>query len=326
MSTVFRVEKNGNFTIMSNYHLKDRRLTYKAKGLLSEMLSLPPDWDYTLNGLAVIANDGIDSVRSAIKELEKYGYLVRFQRRDEHGRMSVNEYAVYENPELNPNYTPSESDNAAQAAPKKCSAKRKTSSTKTIEKNADFSRSPSLENPITENSSTENPTPRTYNKLNTKKSITEKSNHSITRAARADRIDGNGVQENIVFSVEERDYYREVIREHIDYEYFYENRNLPKSPSIKRIDELVEIMTDVVCSKKRTIRANGDDLPQRAVRERFLSIDSSHIEYVLDALNKNTTAIKNIRAYIITALYNAPSTIDSYFTGLVNHDLYGGRR
>ena len=104
MSTVFRVEKNGNFTIMSNYHLKDRRLTYKAKGLLSEMLSLPPDWDYTLTGLALIANDGIDSVRSAVKELEKYGYLVRFQRRDEHGRMSVNEYAVYENPELNPNY------------------------------------------------------------------------------------------------------------------------------------------------------------------------------------------------------------------------------
>ena len=157
MSTVFRVEKNGNFTIMSNYHLKDRRLTYKAKGLLSEMLSLPPDWDYTLNGLAVIANDGIDSVRSAIKELEKYGYLVRFQRRDERGRMSVNEYAVYENPELNPNYTPSESGNAVQAAPKKYSAKRKTASTKTIEKNAAFSRSPSLENPITENSSTENP-------------------------------------------------------------------------------------------------------------------------------------------------------------------------
>lgn len=155
MSTVFRAEKNGSFTIMSNYHLKDRRLTYKAKGLLSEMLSLPPDRDYTPGGLAVIANDGIDSVRSAIKEPEKYGYLVRFQRRDERGRMSVNEYAVYENPEPNPNYTPpesaNESDNAAQAAPKKCSAKRRTSSTKTIERNADFSRSPSSENPITKN-------------------------------------------------------------------------------------------------------------------------------------------------------------------------------
>ena len=74
MSTVFRVEKNANYTVMANYHLKDRRLSYKAKGLLSEMLSLPPDWDYTLSGLAVIAADGLDGVRSAVRELEKYGY------------------------------------------------------------------------------------------------------------------------------------------------------------------------------------------------------------------------------------------------------------
>ncbi len=67
MSTVFRVEKNRNYTVMSNVHLKDRNLSYKAKGVLSVMLSLPPDWDYTLNGLAVIANDGIDSVRRALK-------------------------------------------------------------------------------------------------------------------------------------------------------------------------------------------------------------------------------------------------------------------
>ena len=98
MSTVFRVEKNANYTVMANYHLKDRRLSYKAKGLLSEMLSLPPDWDYTLSGLAVIAADGLDSVRSAIRELEMFGYLVRYQSRDERGRMSVNEFIVYENP------------------------------------------------------------------------------------------------------------------------------------------------------------------------------------------------------------------------------------
>ncbi len=88
MSTVFRVEKTANYTVMSNCHLKDRRLPYKAKGLMSEMLSLPPDWDYTLSGFAVIAKDGVDSVRTAVHELEKYGYLVRSQKRDERGRMS----------------------------------------------------------------------------------------------------------------------------------------------------------------------------------------------------------------------------------------------
>lgn len=311
MSTVFRVEKTANYTVMSNYHLKDRRLSYKAKGLLSEMLSLPPDWDYTLSGLAVIANDGIDSVRSAVKELEKYGYLVRYQRRDERGRMSVNEYTVYENPEQNPDYKPSENDVIAPGKSKSGSVKRK---------------SPSLENPITVNSSTEKSSAGTYNKLNTNKSITKKSNHSIFRAPRGDENDGIDVHQEENFSSSEREFYREVIRENIDYDYFYENRKNPKSPDIKRIDELVSIMTDVVCSKRKTVRANGEDLPQKSVKERFLCIDSGHIEYVLDALDKNTTAIKNIRAYLITTLYNAPETIDSYFTGLVNHDLYGGRR
>ncbi|MDD6059658.1 MAG: helix-turn-helix domain-containing protein [Ruminococcus sp.] len=74
MSTVFRVEKSSNYTVMSNFHMMDYTLSYKAKGILSEILSLPPTWDYTLAGLAALANDGIDSVRSGIKELENSGY------------------------------------------------------------------------------------------------------------------------------------------------------------------------------------------------------------------------------------------------------------
>ena len=108
MSTVFRVEKTANYTVMSNTHLKDRRLSYKSKGLLSVILSLPPDWDYTITGLAVIAADGVDSVKTAIKELEQYGYVTRTQLRDERGRMAQNEYRVYENPTDNPDYVPSE--------------------------------------------------------------------------------------------------------------------------------------------------------------------------------------------------------------------------
>lgn len=104
MLTVFRVEKNANYTVIANIHLKDRRLSYRAKGLLSVMLSLPPEWDYTLKGLAVIVSDDVDSVRAAIRELEKYGYLMHRCSRDERGRMSVNEYRVYENPADNPDF------------------------------------------------------------------------------------------------------------------------------------------------------------------------------------------------------------------------------
>ncbi len=84
MSTVFRVEKTSNYTVMSNYHMMDHSLSYKAKGILSEILSLPPTWDYTLAGLASLANDGIDSVRSGVNELEKSGYVNRMQTRDEY--------------------------------------------------------------------------------------------------------------------------------------------------------------------------------------------------------------------------------------------------
>lgn len=147
MSTVFRVEKTTNYTVMSNIHLKDRRLTYKAKGLMSEMLSLPPDWDYTLAGLAVISNDGVDSVRSAVRELERYGYLARSQKRDRLGRMSVNEFVVYEDPSKNPHYTPDEKSNGGSDI---------ENSIENTSNGSVKAKSPSLENPTTVKNIVEN--------------------------------------------------------------------------------------------------------------------------------------------------------------------------
>ncbi len=98
MSEVFRVEKTGNYTVMSNYHLRDERLTLKAKGLLCYILSLPDDWDYTMDGLQAKHPDGITAIRSCIKNLEKAGYLRRRQTIDSNGRFSKSEYFVYEKP------------------------------------------------------------------------------------------------------------------------------------------------------------------------------------------------------------------------------------
>ena len=95
---VFRIEKTKDYTVMSNYHLKDRELSCKACGLLSKMLSLPEDWDYTTRGLATICKDGVDSIGSALKELETRGYLVRKRLRDEKGRIRDTEYVIYETP------------------------------------------------------------------------------------------------------------------------------------------------------------------------------------------------------------------------------------
>ena len=92
---VFRIEKTRDYTVMSNYHLRDRSLSLKAKGLLSLMLSLPEDWDYTMKGLARICKDGIDSISGGIRELESHGYLVRARVRNENGQLGSIEYTIF---------------------------------------------------------------------------------------------------------------------------------------------------------------------------------------------------------------------------------------
>ena len=132
---VFRVEKTKDFTIMSNYHLRDKNLSLKAKGLLSQMLSLPEEWDYTLAGLAHINKESKDAIRTAILELEKTGYLTRHQTTTEGGRFGCNEYVIRERPVLH---------------------------------------EPSPENPLTVNSQTESTTLENPTQLNTNSSKTEK--------------------------------------------------------------------------------------------------------------------------------------------------------
>lgn len=96
---VFRVERTRDYTVMSNHHLRNKELTLKAKGLLSQMLSLPEDWDYTLKGLAAINRESIDAIRTAVLELEQAGYIVRSRVRDERGCLRACDYIVYERPQ-----------------------------------------------------------------------------------------------------------------------------------------------------------------------------------------------------------------------------------
>ncbi len=101
---VMRVHKNANYTIMSNHHFKEKKMSLKAKGLLSLMLSLPDDWDYSINGLATLSKDGKDSVMSALKELETFGYLKRTRVVNELGQFKGYDYDIYEHPqETQPN-------------------------------------------------------------------------------------------------------------------------------------------------------------------------------------------------------------------------------
>ena len=289
---VFRIEKTRDYTVMSNYHLRDRALSLKAKGLLSLMLSLPEDWDYTMKGLARICKDGIDSISGGIRELETHGYLVRARVRNENGQLGSIEYTILEQPK-EPTQTP---------APIR---------EKPIRENP-IQAKPMLDAPIQENPAQLNKEESSNYPSRTDLSNTEISSPILSSpSAPGERIGQDRMRE--------RESYREIILENINYDILTQDEKLDRD----RLDELVELMVDTVCSNREMIRIAGDDYPAEVVRSRFLKLNASHIEYVLDRMRENTTYVRNIKEYLLAALYNAPVTMDSYYTFLVNHDLYG---
>ena len=306
---VFRVERNTGYTVMSNHHLRNKELTLKAKGLLSQMLSLPEDWDYTLAGLSHINREKIDAIREAVKELEKAGYIVRSRERDEKGRLRGADYVIYEQPQ------PKEPEAATS------SEQPPTSDLPTLD-------NPTLEKPTQEKPTLENPTQLNKDISSKEQSITDlSSTHSIPfhslnplpyeqdEAATPPERKRTEAKTNSAIEI-----YREIIKDNIDYDILIQDPKMDKD----RLDEIVEIMLETVCTARKTIRIAGDDYPAELVKSKFMKLNSSHVEFVLDCMRENTTKIRNIKQYLKAVLFNAPSTIDSYYTALVNHDLYGG--
>lgn len=295
---VFRIEKTRDYTVMANHHLRNTKLSLKAKGLLSLMLSLPEDWDYTTKGLAKICKDGVDSICSTVNELEEHGYVIRERIRNAKGQLTDIQYTILEQPKP---------PQPGQGKPKQ--------------------ENPVLDSPVLGTPKQEEPEQGNPAQLNTKKSSnqglnTDLSNTEVSNPIRSNpyedepqAADGMGTGTRSA-----REIYREIILENIEYRHLVQNNQIDR----ERLDELVELIVDTVCSARKTIRIAGDDYPAEVVKSRFMKLDSSHIEYVLSSMQENTTYVRNIKKYLLAALYNAPSTISSYYTSLVNHDLYGG--
>ena len=317
---VFRVERNTGYTVMSNHHLRNKELSLKAKGLLSQMLSLPEDWDYTLAGLSHINREKIDAIREAVKELEKAGYIVRSRERDEKGRLRGADYVIYEQPQ------PKEPEAATS------SEQPPTSDLPTLE-------NPTLDNPTLDNPTLEKPTlekPTLENPTQLNKDISSKE-QSITDLSSTHSIPFHSLnplpyeQDEAATPPERKrteaktnsaiEIYREIIKDNIDYDILIQDPKMDKD----RLDEIVEIMLETVCTARKTIRIAGDDYPAELVKSKFMKLNSSHVEFVLDCMRENTTKIRNIKQYLKAVLFNAPSTIDSYYTALVNHDFYGSK-
>ena len=289
---VFRIEKTRDYTVMANHHLRNTKLSLKAKGLLSLMLSLPENWDYTTRGLAKICKDGVDSICSAVNELEEHGYVRRERIRNAKGQLTDIQYTILERPE--PPLPEQEK--------------------------------PKQENPVLGNPDLEEPEQENPAQLNTKKSSNQPSKKDLSSTdisipIRSNPLEGepqaaDGIGTDTRSA---REIYREIILENIEYESLCQTHWIERD----RLDEIVELIVDTVCSARKTIRIAGDDFPADVVKSRFMKLDYSHIEYVISSMQDNTTYVRNIKKYLLAALYNAPSTISNYYSALVNHDMYG---
>ena len=298
---VFRVERNKGYTVMSNHHLRNKELSLKAKGLLSQMLSLPEDWDYTLKGLSLINREKIDAIREAIKELERAGYIVRSRERDEKGRLRGTDYVIFEQPQTSP-----------------------VSDLPTLD-------NPTLEKPTQEKPTLENPTQLNKDIQRTDLPKKEKSNTDLSSTHSIPILSPNPSPCREAATPPERkgteaaaqsavDIYREIIKDNIDYHILKQDMKFDGD----RLDEIVDLMLETVCTARKRVRIAGDDYPAELVKSKFMKLDGEHIRFVLDCMRENTTKIRNIKQYLKAALFNAPSTIGNYYTSLVAHDMASG--
>ena len=314
---VFRIDKTRDYTVMANFHLRDISLSLKAKGLLSLMLSLPENWDYTTKGLAQICKDGVDSICATLKELEKAGYIQRRRVRNEMGRLTDLEYTILEKPIVTA--LAEESPDPKQTAQ--------------AEPQPDFPEqaSPHLEKPQRENPVVVNPvlvspdvdspnqvsphlaSPQLENpaQLNTNTSSKEKLNTDLSNThsffPSAEETCNSGRTERRITSGD--------IRAQIEYEIMVQRYRRDQ------LDELVEIMLEVALNRSPTIRIGRDaEYPTYFVQERFRKINALHIEKVMDGIAENRTRVYNTKAYLMAALFNSVSTIEHHYTMQYNAD------
>lgn len=301
---VFRVERTSDYTVMSNYHLRDKALSLKAKGLLSQMLSLPDNWDFTLSGLCYINRESKDAIRTAINELEKAGYIVRGQKKTADGKFGRNEYIIYEQP----------------------LEKERLSENPTSEK--PISENPLTEKPLSEKPSTENPTQLNIDITSKEELNTElPSNHSILsipeteeegmEAISAEEVDSYlAEKQQEPMSAEMVDAYRDLVLHNIAYPVLQKRH----PDCMEELHEIAELIVETVCWNRKTTKIASSEFPHELVRSRFLTLNEEHITFVLQCLHKNTSQVRNMKQYLLTVLFNAPTTMNNQYAAQFNYD------
>lgn len=278
---VFRIEKTRDYTVMSNHHLRDKSLSLKAKGLLSLMLSLPEEWDYTTKGLARICKDGVDSICAGVRELEEHGYVIRQRVRNANGQLGAIEYTILEQPR------------PPEPKPGK----------------------PERENPVLDNPEQASPVLGEPEQENPAQLNTNRSNTNSEKT-----YPPNTQGENPYPSIHLRERQEDVaaIRDSVRSQIGYDCLVTPYNRD--RMDEIVELMVEILCTGRETITISGAEYPAELVRERMRKINSMHIEYIFGCLEQNASRVRNIKKYLLTTLFNAPATMGNYYDAQVRYD------
>ena len=290
-------KKEKGFVQISNSILSDPNISLKAKTVLAIMLSLPDNWDFSIEGISGKCKESKDCIAKAVNELIDAGYVIRTKTRGADGRITKWEYEVFEEP----------CKTIEQSNEEPCGEIPDTALSHQEIPEEDYPEQdfPELDNPSVE-------TKDTYNTI-----INKKENNNILFS----NIKSNPIQSKhkISFSMSEIELKELEVKDNIEYDILLQK--FPNKHAM--IDEIVNLMVEVLCSKRETITIASDTHPIEQVKERFKSVDSGHIEYILECLDKTTTDIRNIKQYLLSVIFNAPQTMDNYYTAVVKHDLYG---
>ncbi len=292
---VIRVEKTKDYTVMSNHHLRDTNLSLKAKGLLSLMLSLPNTWSYTLAGLSKICKEGVDSIRTGVKELEQQGYIERRRVRNEKGQWSDAEYIIRERP-VTPQVDVDETEDEQEAT-------EPVSNEPTYEEPTQ--NNPTYDEPMWENPTQDNPTQ--LNKDITNKDLLNKDCIKYLSINHREQLKDGWI--------DEYNHNIELVKRNIGYD------ALVYSYDQSVIDEMVAVMAEVLTVDTPYYTIERKQYPTELVRQRFREIDYGKLDAFLLEFTRRNDKIRNVKAYLISALFNAPATADINLANMVRSDM-----
>ena len=294
-STVCRVNKNGNYTVMSNFHLRSPNLSLKAVGLMSRVLSLPEGWDYSIAGLTAICREKESAIKSALAELKKWGYLVVSKLMPNQTKSGRIEY-VYDFFEYSEKDVPQEEDSADDDGDV---SDKETYSKKTASQEV---RKQGVENLPLENQPVEIQPAENQGQLNTKNKIKKKEllfeQVSINQSS-AGKEKADGAEDGLTDGyLREQQIYSDVVRVNIDFPFFADWLG-----DDEEAEEIVQMIVRQICSNKATERICGQDLPREVVKSAMLKVDIYILENAIMQM-KCTDNIRNFESYLISTLFN----------------------